>query len=134
MWASGVKASGGVSNGSLWVDRGSFIGQDWIQTALTLDDAAHDLDLSGIVPVGTTWVQVKAHISYTTPNKFLFLRTKDYNMTETGMRLYTQEASTPISDRIWLALGADRLLTYTLSAVGNESVALAVLAWIVPAT
>jgi len=134
MWASGSKASSGLASASLLVDRGSFTPHDWIQTDLTLDDAAHDLDLSGIVPVGTTWVQLQVWISYTTANKFMFMRTKDYNMTETGMRLYTQEANVPICQRPWLALGADRKLTYTLSAAGNTVAVISVVGWIVPAT
>ena len=45
--------------GMIFVDRGDPAGSDWTQAGLTMDNAWHDLDMSGVVPAGTKAVLVR---------------------------------------------------------------------------
>ncbi|KKL94701.1 hypothetical protein LCGC14_1862020 [marine sediment metagenome] len=131
MFASGTKASGG--GGDITVNRGNVTDPDWQSVDLTKDDAYHDLDLSGIVPVGTTFVQIIIQFLGFDTTLYLSLKEKDYISAELGHHLSQRVAGTPYMAEVWLGVNADRVIEYKSKNALWLDLQITVAAWKVPA-
>lgn len=65
-----------IGKGKCFIDRGDPSGYDFILSDFILDGAWHDLDLSGIIPVGVKAVLVRTEIRANTAGKTMTFRKK----------------------------------------------------------
>lgn len=122
-------AGGGMD----YVDRGDPSTWDFrISTNLTADDTWRDLDLSGIVPVGTVAVLMRTYQLDNTPGTSTQLRKNGSTNVINNQRAYTQV--TNISNTItgFVACDANRKLEYKITT-GTNDARFMVGGWMVPA-
>ncbi len=78
------------------------------------DSSWHDLDLSSIVPAGSTSVYLRTRIKGTTANKRIRLR-KNGNLNEVSIK--TQAANVDICSDIIVKLDGNRVIEYNLNSL-----------------
>lgn len=66
----------GMGAGSLLVDRGDPASPDWQVGALTCNEVWQDLDCSGIVPEGATWILIRVHLVDGDAQRWVWFRKK----------------------------------------------------------
>jgi len=129
-----MNASGGkTGGGDVTVYRGNVTEADWEAADLTIDDAYHDLDLSSVVPVGTTHVQMVVQGLSADITMAFQLKEKDSTNAVVARNMNIRVTVKPYMRETWLAVNADRIVEYN-STVGTWlMLRLTVTAWKVPA-
>jgi hypothetical protein len=112
-----------------FTDRGNPANPDWTQLTITQDAAYHDLDLSGIVPIGTKAVLLTVGILSTSANRLLRFRKKgnsnNINITETR----TQVANQAIYALVVVGVDENRLIEYYASNAAFTGINVTVSGW-----
>jgi len=105
--------------GGYYVDRGDPSAWDFSLGDFTADGDWYDLDLSSIVPVGTTHVNVKATIQSDTVGTYISFRQKGNVNNFNQLFFRTQVANTTIDGDYIVAVNSNRYIQYRLSASGT---------------
>ena len=135
MWASGSKASGGISAASQTIVRTTGSGMDWDETGLIKDGAFHDLDLSGIVPAGTIQVQFRLRLyNASGAYRLLYMKKKGEANGSIVVGCFAYTAGLEYDFSFWLSVDADRIVEYNAQAVTWSMIELVIKAWTVAAT
>jgi len=122
MFASGQR-------GMRTYDRGVVVPADWTQVTLIADSTVRTLNLSGIVPWGTKFVELGLTISATANGMVFELVPGGYGTNENSM-VYHERSTLAISTRrFWLPLPTDRTLDYWLQTGAWMQLYLTILAW-----
>ena len=111
-----------------FVDRGDPAAADWTQATLTLDGGWHELDLSGIVPVGAKAVLIRAWLKDNLTGQEMFL---SYPAIPNGWNLSvltTRVANIFTNQDSIVAMDGDRKIQYLITA-GTDTVLLIVGGW-----
>ncbi len=110
----------GLAAGGGFVDRGDLAAHDWTQATLTIDSAYHDLDLSGIIPLGTKLVLFRVRMSDDVTAQGFNLKTKgdvnEINRVESN----TQVANIYIADDKFVVPDANRKVEYKITTGVNN--------------
>lgn len=129
MRASGIR---GITTASKWVNRGLATSADFMYGDLTVDAAWHDLDLSGIVPAGATFVEIQVvAICQVAFNRIEF-REKDLTTEYATYECYVQVSMIPIAKRFWIPIDANGMIEYYVTVATWPAIAINVKAWILP--
>ena len=135
MWASGSKASGGISAASQTIVRTTGGGMDWDETGLIKDGAYHDLDVSGIVPAGTIQVQFRLRL-YDASRAYLvfYMKKKGEGNGSIVVSAFAYTIGLQYDYSFWLSVDADRIVEYNAQAGAWSMIELVIKAWTVAAT
>lgn len=99
-----------------FVDRGDPSSADFDETDLTVAGSWTDLDLSGIIPAGTTAVVLKVGVADNAVEQSLRLRTKGNSNAENVSQVTTQVSNVGIVADCIVPTGGLQLIQYYLSA------------------
>lgn len=112
-----------------FIDRGDPITVDFDKADFTLDDAWHELDLSGIVPEGATGIAFTVTVFNTAVGKFVRFRRagniREKNITEIG----TQVANLFYGNDGVVSVNTDRKIEYKMSGAGWIVINMTVKGW-----
>lgn len=115
-----------------WTDRGDPSSWDFTEADLTTDATWRDLDLSSIVPAGTTQVRMTVMMTDDAAGNILQFR-KNGNSNEIAKQiLRTQVANIPTGDDIEVACDSNRVIEYYASNTTFTSIYIAVTGWYAP--
>ena len=135
MWASGVKASSGIAAASLNVVRTTGSGNDWEEGALTTDGTYRDLDLSSIVPAGTTQVQLRVRLyNASLAYHVVYFRKKGETNGSVVVGCFTYDAGKEYDHTFWLSVDGDRKIQYSAQSATWDMLEIVVKAWMVAAS
>jgi len=118
-----------ASPGLTWVNRGDVVDPDFIFTDLTLDVAWYDLDFSGIVPEGATFMQLEVEIQSDTAAWLFQVKEKGYVSGAVTHKMHVNVANRYYSHRFWIGVNAGRLIEYKGTAGGWTRINITVVAW-----
>lgn len=114
----------------VFVDRGDKNVNDKFTGDFAKDGAWHDLDLSAIVPAGSSAVVLKIKGQTTAAPGALVFRKNGNTGGETVSGLYTQVANVPTLASVFVALDAGRIVEYLASALTWTTLDLCVVGWL----
>ena len=111
------------------VERGDPAAFDFTEADLTMDNAWHDLDVSGIIAdANVKWVLVTMHIADAAKNKQLHLR-KNGNSNEVAVVcIETLASSDPSHQNGWVPCDGNQVIEYKATAA-ISSVDIVVMGW-----
>lgn len=115
---------------SLYVDRGDPAFPDFSLVQLITDGAWHDLDLSGIVPVGTKFVDISTIMQQALPDATLIYRAKGNTNQQNSLRQQTQASGILISIRGFVLVDTNRVIEYWASNVTWSVMNTTICGWI----
>jgi len=127
----GIQGVQGVAGDLEAVNRGSTSSADFAKTDLTIDSGWHDLDLSGQIPEGATFVQLQVEISHPSAGEIFVLKEKDYASGYVVMNMHTQVAGQKMGYRFWIGVNANRIIEYKAATGSWGTIDITVVAWMV---
>ncbi len=112
-----------------FVDRGDVGAWDFTHADLTKDNYWHDLDLSAIVPAGTTAVQLRVQIKDDSIARAIIFRKKGHTGFWNIARLRIQVANVEIEGDIMVPLDNDRKINYLATGAVWTLIGISVRGW-----
>lgn len=113
----------------IYIDRGDPAAPDFVLGNLTVDNAWHDLDLSGIVPAAGANMKVYLRLDlYASEKKKMFLRHKGH-ANEINMALAQVTTAYHKDDTYYVVLDANRKIEYKLEVTMWGVVDITVRGW-----
>lgn len=109
------------------VDRGDPPAADF--TSLTTDGAVHDLDLSGIVPIGTKAVELRVTVNDDAVQSYLALFKKGNSNQFNSLVVRSQVVNVTTDGYGTVSVDASRRIQYLASNVAFVSISVTVCAW-----
>lgn len=119
-----------TDSSNLIVERDPPGGPDFTEADLTCDGAAHDLDLSGIIPEGATWAWMAATAIDDAVGSLVGLQAKGATGASQAMAVITQVIGNQIAGEAWIKLDDNRYIEYLCSAVVFTSITITVRGWV----
>ena len=113
----------------VFIDRGNPAARDMGFFNFTIDGAWHDVDLSGVVPVGATGVCLAVEIKANTADVLIDWRKKDNVNTINKSRVLTYLANVETSNDCTLAVNSDRVVQYRVIGAGVTDLSMVVKNW-----
>ena len=117
--------------GHKYIDRGDIEANDYLIGDLTADGAWHDLDLSGIIPIGTALCMLLVSLNSSILSKMMKFRTKG----DSGAYNAPLVMASVINQTFYTSLvvhpDSDRVVEYMLSDAGIISITIIVQGWFV---
>ncbi len=116
--------------GDIYVARGDPAAADFTQADLTLDGAAHDLDLSSILPESAAGglVHLNVQIADNLVSQVLRMRRKGNTNWFARFGMRTQVTNVSVEQEGWIQLDDARVIEYLITA-GTDTVIITVLGW-----
>jgi len=111
-----------------YVDRGDHPFYDWVESGLTLDANWHDLDLSGIVPVGTIAILMRTNLQAALPGNYIGFKRKGNTNNKTDAWCDVQTANIHIQFDKIVGVDGDRKIEY-FGTVNPTSIDLSIIGW-----
>lgn len=98
-----------------FADRGDPAAVDFTELTLTADNQLHDMDLSAILPVGTSAALLAVEYTATTANQSIIFQKKGNTHGINEGKLATEVAAQKVSADIWVACDANRKIQYLIT-------------------
>lgn len=106
-------------SGQRWYNRGDSNTEDFLVTDLTKDGDWHDMDLSGVIPKGTSLVLMRLRLNHTGANQEIRFRTKGHTQVENFIGQHTNDAMRMLGTSIMVQPDSDGIIQYTTGAAGT---------------
>jgi hypothetical protein len=107
---------GAYSSSGIFVDRGDPAVVDYDQTTLTSDGNYHDLDLSGVVPVGAKAVMLAIWYKHTIPGSYMRFRQNGNSYAVNCVDVTAQVNGIYFSTELIIQCDANRVIEYVSSS------------------
>ena len=117
-----------LERGGVYVDRGDAAVYDFLVGDLTTDGVKHDLDLSGIIPLGTKAVLLKMNIVDNLTGKYISVFKKGYTGVNTAP-IRTQAAGVITDGHFIVAVDNNRKCEYITSNTAFTGISILVTGW-----
>lgn len=115
--------------GHKFVHRGNPDGYDWTAGDFTVDSGFHDLDLSGIIPVNTKLVLLRAKFKSAEIGKFFELQRKGDYYHVNMFSLFSIVSNQWSCGDCLIQSDADRLIEYAITTGSSPTINLMVGGW-----
>ena len=112
-----------------YIDRGQTSGPDFTEATLTIDNAWHELDLSGIVPDGASAVVLRCGFHSDIVNWVFRLRKHGTTMTQVTSVGTQQVAGIKMAHTPTIGISTDRKIDYRFVAAANLALTITVRGW-----
>jgi len=113
------------------VDRGDPASVDFATGDITANGAAHDLDLSGKIPVGAYAVLLEVGIRSDTANKEIQFRKKGNSNWHNTFRVHENIVNLTSFGQGWVFCDANRVIEYMASDITFSILDVTVCAWVI---
>ena len=118
-------------SGHRFVDRGDSVGVDFSVGDLTIDDAWHDLDLSGVIPVNAKAVILRVECNAPAVGERAKFRTKGHSREDNVSIIRTQVAGIGISYDLFIVPDINGVIEYRISTIAYTVFEIVVGGWFV---
>jgi len=125
----GIQGETGEQGASSYTHRGVVSTVDFDKDDLTLDDAFHQLDLSGIVGEAARLVLIRVRVWGVNGNPRLIIKTGAEQGSENMAFVYTISAATPNETSVWVMTSSTGRIDYKASVATWTSLDLVVRGW-----
>lgn len=112
-----------------YVDRGHHPAHDFTFGDFTVDNAWHNLDLSGLVPENAKGVNLHCVGSSTNAGEIIYVKPPSHTATFASCSLRSQVAGVHNCFRRFFALDSNRILEYRITGDGWTNIQMSVKAW-----